>query len=222
MKARPLRPEEIAWVRAYFESGRHGRYAVRDRCIVELGLNAGLRVSELCALTVGQVWQHRRVVERLELTETKGGRHRAVPLNRTARRAVRELIRWKAGRERLWPRDPLFRSMKRGPLTRQEVDQIWQRVRVSCGIAGKVTTHTWRKTFATQLHALGVPLAVIKELLGHASIATTQAYLTVTTFQEAEAVSRLEELYDRSEPSNLPDIQPGYREPEPAAVGVAP
>lgn len=222
MKARPLRTEEIARVRSYFDSGRHGRYAIRDRCIVELGLNAGLRVSELCALTVGQVWQHRRVVERLELTETKGGKHRAIPLNRTSQDAVRALIAWKAGRERLWPGDPLFRSMKGGQLTRQEVDHIWQRVRAACGIAGKVTTHTWRKTFATQLHALGVPLAVIKELLGHASIATTQAYLTVTAFQEAEAVSRLEELYDRSETSNFPELQPSSGEHEPASVGAAP
>jgi len=196
MKARPLTPEEVARVRQYFASGAHGRYTIRDRCIFELGINCGLRVSELCALKVGQVWQYREVVRRLELTATKGGKHRAIPLNDVARASIRELIRWKAGRERLHPGDPLFRSQMGGPLTRQHVDWIWKRIKRACRICGKVTTHSWRKTFATSLHDLGVPLRVIQQLLGHSSLATTEAYLGVTSSQEEWAVARLAEYYE--------------------------
>ena len=220
MKARPLTPEEIARVRSYFDSGRHGRYAIRDRCIVELGLNAGLRVSELCALTVGQVWQHRRVVERLELTETKGGKHRAIPLNRTAQDAVRALIAWKAGRERVWPEDPLFRSRKGGHLHRRQVDALWRRICRNCGITGKVTTHSWRKTFATGLADLGVRLRVIQELLGHSTIVTTQLYLSVTTQQATEAVSRLDEYHELLNTGNSrPKGREDRAERIPAGVG---
>jgi site-specific recombinase XerD len=197
MKARPLTPEEIARVRAYFENSYPNRYRERDRCIFELGINCGLRVSELCALTVGQVWQYRRVVEWLELTVTKGQKPRAIPLNRTAKEAIERLIRWKAeSRERLHSQDPLFRSMKGGPLTRQQVDQIWSRIREACEITGKVTTHSWRKTFASSLSTQGVPVRVIQELLGHSNLNTTQVYLSVTASQQAQAVQTLERFYE--------------------------
>ncbi len=197
MKARPLTPEEIARVRAYFASEYPNRYRERDRCIFELGINCGLRVSEICALKVGQVWQYRRVVEWLELYKTKGGKHRRIPLNRPAREAIERLIRWKAQhRERLHPQDPLFRSMKGGHLTRQEVHNIWRRIKRECRLTGKVTTHSWRKTFATTLSAQGVPVRVIQELLGHSALNTTQTYLSVTAEQEAQAVALLERFYE--------------------------
>jgi site-specific recombinase XerD len=197
MKARPLTPEEIARVRAYFANEYPNRYRERDWCIFELGINCGLRVSELCALKVGQVWQFRRVVDWLELTKTKGERPRAIPLNRPARQAIERLIRWKARRrERLHKRDVLFRSNKGGPLTRQQVDHIWARIREACEISGKVTTHSWRKTFASALSAEGVPVRVIQELLGHSNLNTTQVYLSVTAFQQAQAVRVLERSYE--------------------------
>lgn len=205
MRARPLTPDEIARVREYFDSGRHGRYTVRDRAIFELGINCGLRVSELCALKVGQVWQYGQVVGRLELTETKGGKHRAVPLNRIAAQAVRELIAWKARPERLWPEDPLFRSQKGGHLDRRHVDWIWQHVKRQCRITGKATTHSWRRTFANTLQELGVPLSVIQHLLGHSKVVTTQVYLSVTASQAEEAVSRLAEYHELS---NTTDFHP--------------
>jgi site-specific recombinase XerD len=87
MQARPLTTEEIAKLRAIFENG-YGPYRERDRCLFELGINAGGRISEILALTVGQVSQYGRVVERLELVETKGGRPRAIPLNSKAQEAI--------------------------------------------------------------------------------------------------------------------------------------
>ncbi|HED03313.1 MAG TPA: hypothetical protein ENI60_00890, partial [Candidatus Fraserbacteria bacterium] len=168
----------------------------RDRAIFELGINAGLRVSEICALTVGQVWQYRRIIERLELTQTKGMKPRAIPLNSAARVAVVELIGWKRRRgERLHCDDPLFRSYRGRRLTRQGVDWRWRQVRRACRLSGKVTTHSWRKTFATTLHQLGQPLGVIQKLLGHRSLATTQRYLLVTPLEEEQAVAKLSQLY---------------------------
>ena len=69
MKARPLTPEEIARVRAYFADQYPNRYQEQDRCLFELGINCGLRISELVRLDVGQVFPYGdlEVVEALEL-----------------------------------------------------------------------------------------------------------------------------------------------------------
>ena len=83
MKSHALTPLEVEAIRAQL-AGSQDHYVVRDRALFEVGLNAGLRISEALALNVGQILQHGRIVNRLELIHTKDGKHRAVPLNTKA------------------------------------------------------------------------------------------------------------------------------------------
>jgi len=192
LQARPLTLEEISALRGCFENG-YGSYAERDRCLFELGINTGGRISELLALTVGQVYQYGRVADRLELVTTKGGRPRAIPLNSKAREAISAYLRWKEAQgEPLHPEAPLFRSQKGSRMTRQaahlRLKALYQRARLQ----GKVTTHSLRKTFGTRLRERGVDLRVIQVLLGHKSLATTERYLGVTEPDLRVAVDRLD------------------------------
>ena len=194
MKARPLTPEEIACVRAYFENSYPNRYRERDRCIFELGINGGLRVSELVGLNVGQVFPYGdlEVADSLELYVTKGNRHRRVPLNRRARSVLLSFRAWEADHgESLEPDAPLFCNHRGGRLTRQGADLVLKGIFRACRLSGKVTTHSLRKTFATQLAARGVPIRVIQELLGHRSLNTTEAYVAVTEEDKRRAVEVL-------------------------------
>lgn len=168
----------------------------------ELGINAGPRVSELIDLDVGQVLQYGAMVEQLELYETKGHRPRRVPLNRWTRSCLEAFIAWKELHdEPLDPEAPLFLNMKGGRLTRYGADWLLHRIYRDCKLAGKVTTHSLRKTFATALHRGGVPVKVIQELLGHANLNTTEAYIEITEADKIAAVEVLEpdhELHKRT------------------------
>ncbi len=192
MQARPLTADEIAALRGLFENG-YGPYMERDQCLFELGLNAGGRISEILALTVGQVYQYGRVVERLELVTTKGRRPRAVPLNSKARRAILAYLDWKeAEGEPLNREAPLFRSRNGSRMTRQTAHLRLKALFERAQLQGKVTTHSLRKSFANTLDTRGVRLKVIKELLGHRSLSTTDRYLSVTEDELRAAVGKLE------------------------------
>ncbi len=188
MQARPLTHEEIEIVRQHLQDG-----SGRDRCLFELGINCGLRVSELVSLDNKDVWQYHRPVSRLELTLTKGGRPRAVPLNQRAKAAVTELMEQKAVSDRdLRPVAPLFLNDNDHRLSRHGAQYILKDIYRTCELSGKLTTHTLRKTFATRLLNNGVTLKEIQELLGHSSLATTERYLSVTEDQLSRAVASLE------------------------------
>jgi site-specific recombinase XerD len=190
MKARALTPEELSDCRRSLVPPT----APRDRALLELGVNAGLRVSEMCALRVGDVALADLSVRRhLELTRTKGARHRRVPVNTVARAAVEAFLAWKRNRgESVMLEAPLFLSWKRRPLDRFAADHVLGELFTRAEIDGKVTTHSLRKTFATRLHERGADLRTIQDLLGHASLATTQRYLEVTDEKRERAVRLLE------------------------------
>lgn len=192
MKARALNQEEIQQVRWRLASSEDP-FSVRDAALFEIGLNCGLRISEALALTVGQVLQHGRVVERLELTVTKGDKPRAVPLNRRARETLQAMICWKQERgESLDPGWPLFYSPRGGSLSRALAHNRLKGLYARCGLGGKVTTMSMRKTFGTLLHDRGVHIREIQVLLGHASLATTQRYIEVTDANLTSAVAVLD------------------------------
>lgn len=199
MKARALLEAEVLSIRQrLLVPGCAHRQ--RDGALFELGINAGPRVGELCALNVGQVWQYGAVVKSLELTHTKGGRHRRVPLNRCVREVLEVFAYWKAERgETLHPLAPLFCNRYGTRITRQGVDLLLKGLYARCHIAGKITTHSLRKTFATQLSQRGAPIRVIQELLGHRNLNTTERYVTVTEQDKIQAVEALvSHLYKRS------------------------
>jgi integrase/recombinase XerD len=112
----------------------------------------------------------------------KGGKERDVPLGRYARDAITSyLTRVRPGLARPRSRSALFLNRRNGGrLTRQGVTGILQQHAAAAGIAKKVSPHTLRHSFATHLLEGGADVRVVQELLGHASVATTQVYTLVT------------------------------------------
>jgi integrase/recombinase XerC len=143
----------------------------RDAAVLTLLYACGLRISEALALTVSQAEQD-------VLTVTgKGNKTRIVPLLPVARAAVAlylDLCPFA-----LPPKEPMFRGVKGGPLNARNIQLLVARLRGALGLAETATPHALRHSFATHLLANGADLRVIQELLGHASLSTTQVYTEV-------------------------------------------
>ena len=149
----------------------------RDRAILELLYGAGLRISELTGLDVDDVELEEGSVRVLG----KGGKERDVPVGRYAREAVSAyLARGRPGFATTRSRAALFLNQRGGRLTRQGVSDLVARHVHAAGIRRRVTPHTLRHSFATHLLEGGADVRVVQELLGHASVATTQIYTLVT------------------------------------------
>lgn len=163
---------------------------LRDKAILETLYATGMRVSELVGLDV----------EDLDLLEAevrvmgKGSRERVVPVGSKALEALREYL--EAGRPALakYPgQRALFLNTRGRRLTRQRVWEILRGKAERVGLGGRVTPHTLRHSCATHLLERGADLRYIQELLGHASIGTTQVYTHVSK-------ERIREVYLRAHP----------------------
>ena len=162
----------------------------RDHTMIELLYATGMRVGELVALDVGDV----DVVEGFVRCFGKGSKERLVPLHETAATATTLYIG--EARPALATKSSgraLFLNRRGDRLTRQGFWLILRRLAAGAGISTKLSPHTLRHSFATHLLRGGAPLRHVQELLGHASITTTQVYTHLTS----EHV-RLE--YDKSHP----------------------
>ncbi len=145
----------------------------RDRAILEVLYGCGLRVSELCGLDVADVMLDDELVR----VFGKGSKERVVPIAGAAREALGTYLdSWRPSMVRVGsPCDAVFLNMRGGRLSRQSVHAICERSGRVVGISG-LHPHTLRHCFATHLVEGGADLRVVQELLGHASIATTQIY----------------------------------------------
>ncbi len=162
--------------------------ARRDRAMLELLYGAGLRITELVQLDVDDV----DTVERLLTVRGKGDRHRLVPFGDLAADA---LDGWLVqGRPALAPTVPaVFLNARGGRLTRQGA---WKRIKqhaAAVDLEPQVSPHTLRHAFATHLIDNGADVRAVQELLGHASVTTTQIYTLVSR-------SALQEVYTRAHP----------------------
>ena len=160
--------------------------ALRDRAILETLYSCGLRVSELTGINVADLDLSGGVVRVMG----KGGKERIVPVGSYARQALRAYL---TERGEPAPGDPLFLNSRRGRLTRRSVARIVDRHMLLIAAMRKVSPHTLRHTFATHLLEGGADLRAIQELLGHASLSTTQKYTHVS-------IDKLMEVYDRAHP----------------------
>lgn len=160
----------------------------RDQAMLELLYSAGLRISELLDLNVDDVDLGQRSVR----AKGKGSKTRVVPIGRLAARAIEQWI--EGGRLRVEPDGPqLFTNLRGQRLSRQGGWKIITARAKKAGLAGRVHPHTLRHSFATHLVEGGADLRVVQELLGHASVNTTQVY---THTSEA----RLRELFETAHP----------------------
>jgi len=164
--------------------------AVRDRAILELLYAAGLRVSELVALDVGDVRLEAEYVRCLG----KGSKERIVPIGAPAVRAVQRYLAH--GRPALAGgrlRPALFLNRRGGRLTRQSVWMLLRAYAARANLRRPLGPHTLRHSFATHLLEGGADLRAVQEMLGHASVATTQRYTHLTR-------ARLRDVYRRAHP----------------------
>lgn len=163
---------------------------LRDRAVLELLYGAGLRVSELTSLDVDDVDLEEGAVRVMG----KGGKEREVPVGRFARDAVAAyLTRARPDLAGVRTRGALFLNTRGGRLTRQSVARLLEGYARGVGIDRRVSPHDLRHSFATHLLDGGADVRVVQELLGHASVATTQIYTLVTR-------EHLREVYYTSHP----------------------
>jgi integrase/recombinase XerD len=152
-------------------------YGARDRAILEMLYSSGLRVSELVNLRAEQIdWE-----ENFLRITGKGNKTRYVPLGGVAAKALRSYLQH--ARHKLMRNgrraDSLFLSNRGTKLTRDRIRQIIKERALAAGIPENVYPHIMRHSFATHLLENGADLRVIQDMLGHASLATTQIYTHV-------------------------------------------
>jgi len=150
--------------------------AWRDRALLELGYGAGLRVSELCGLTLGNLWLNEGLVRVLG----KGSKERLVPVGRQVIGAVSVYLHQvRPELDRGKSKDRVLLNARGQPLSRVGAWSIVKARARDAGIRKRVTTHTLRHTFATHLLEGGADLRAVQEMLGHADLSTTQIYTHV-------------------------------------------
>ncbi|UWR23365.1 tyrosine recombinase XerC [Sulfitobacter sp. S190] len=158
----------------------------RDVAVLTLLWGCGLRISE----ALGLLGRDAPLPDSLRILG-KGGKERLVPVLPAARAAV-ESYR-SACPHALNPQEPLFRAIRGGPLAARAIQAVMANARMQLGLPASATPHAMRHSFATHLLDAGGDLRAIQELLGHASLSTTQAYTAVDTV-------RLMEVYNRAHP----------------------
>lgn len=156
------------------------RVGVRDRAILEVLYSSGLRVSELCQLKIRDVDDHYVRIK------GKGGKERIVPIGTKAIEAIDRYLAFRDGEENA-NQEALFVGPRNRPIDRVAVWKLIKRYSCQAGITKTIFPHTFRHTFATHLLDNGADLRVIQEMLGHASISSTDRYTHVscTHLQEA-------------------------------------
>lgn len=146
----------------------------RDRAIVEVLYSCGLRVSECTGLLISRL----HLQERFITVVGKGNKERLVPIGTSAAKAVdiylnQQRVHWKV---QSGCSDMLFLNQRGGQLSRVAVFQLVKRLAERAGLPGGISPHTFRHSFATHLVEAGADLRAVQEMLGHASITTTEIY----------------------------------------------
>jgi integrase/recombinase XerD len=167
---------------------------LRDLALLEVLYGTGARISEAVGLDVDDL----DLVDGSVRLQGKGGKQRVVPLGRPAREALDAyLVRGRPSLVGSGEGGPaVFRNARGGRLSRQSAWAVLQETADRAGLTAHVSPHTLRHSFATHLLDGGADVRVVQELLGHASVTTTQIYTLVT-------VDRLREVYAASHPRAL-------------------
>ena len=173
------------------EQARHDLLRLRDTALLELLYGTGLRVAEACALDVTDLDRERQRVPMLVVRRGKGGKARHVPLGGSAERALGAYL--PARRALAATGAALFVNAAGQRLTPRSVQRMVKRWTIAGGVHAAATPHALRHSFATHLLDEGVDLRAIQELLGHASLSSTQIYTKVS-------LDHLMKVYDDAHP----------------------
>lgn len=166
-------------------------FALRDRAILEVLYSTGARVSEAAALTEKNL----DLLSGFVTVRGKGKKERLCPLGGPASKALRGAL---ASADALWGGErkaakPLFRNKRGEPITPRSIERMLKKYLPEAGLSVEYTPHALRHSFATHLLDAGADLRSVQELLGHASLSTTQIYTHVT-------VEHLKRVYQNAHP----------------------
>jgi len=183
-----LEPDEIARLLAAPQGEAFA--PARARAVLETLYSTGMRVGELCSLDEARLDLLGGVV----VVRGKGRKERLAPLGRPA---IQALEQWRRARDATFGRSgrdaAVFRGSRGGRLDQREVRRMLGDAIAEAGLAGRTTPHTLRHSFATHLLRAGADIRSVQELLGHASLATTQIYTHLS-------IDDLREAYQRAHP----------------------
>ncbi len=178
------------------EPGAQDQFQRRDTALLELLYSTGMRVAEIVNLNVDQVDFGAGMVK----VSGKGKKERLIPVGSQAlealtlyldRRAL--LLAKRRAQGKKVDGEAIFLNNRGGRLTTRSVERMVQGYAIRAGITAPVTPHALRHSFATHLLEMGADLRVVQELLGHASLSTTQKYTHLT-------VDHLMAVYDKAHP----------------------
>ena len=171
-----------------FTSFNDSNLDIRNRLVIELLYATGLRVGELVNIKIKDIDFGAQSIKVLG----KGSKERYVFYNNTTKEVLKKYL---VVRKKLQKKanDYLLLNDKGTPIKEASVRKIIQTTLMKCGIKSKITPHTFRHTFATDLLNQGLDLVNVKELLGHASLNTTSIYTHITN-------DRIKEVYQNTHP----------------------
>jgi len=173
------------------EEARHALLRLRDVALLELLYGTGLRVSEACSLDITDIDRDRYGVPMVLVRRGKGGKSRQVPVGGSADRALAAYL--PARRELAAEDAALFVNAGGARLTPRSVQRMVKQWTIAAGVHANATPHVLRHSFATHLLDASVDLRAIQELLGHASLSSTQIYTKVS-------LDHLQKVYDDAHP----------------------
>lgn len=166
-----------------------GPLGLRDRAVMETLYSCGIRVSELTGLNEEDIDVNLGIIKVLG----KGGKERIVPIGVKALDALNAYAAVKPEGDVGRRNRPVFLNNRGKRFSTRGVERVMHKYLLQCGILKKITPHSLRHTFATHLLDAGADLRSIQELLGHASLSTTQKYTHVS-------LDKLMEVYDKAHP----------------------
>lgn len=164
-------------------------FVLRDRAILEVLYSCGLRVSELVGMDIGSVNFNLGIVRVLG----KGGKERIVPIGGPALQAVRNYLKQREMFGGVDGGSALFINKRGGRLTARSVERLVEKYSAKAELLKDAHPHALRHTFATHLLDMGADLRSVQEMLGHASLSTTQKYTHV-------GLDKLMAVYDSAHP----------------------
>ena len=172
----PIRdPGKIEAMKKYLKG-----QSLRDYLLLVLGINTGLRVSDLLQLRMSELVDDKsKIKEGIVLREKKTGKEKKFPINRAARLALEEFQKASKGYN---PSDYLFASQKgkSKPINRQQAWKILSDAAKAVGIMVPIGTHTLRKTFGYHAYKQGVDVELLQKVLNHAAPGVTLRYIGIT------------------------------------------